>query len=1109
VASIGIFYDIKEMRVIVLEQVVKMRFSVILLVFVVLQVSTAQSQGVVINELINSSSTGEWIELVVLQDSLDMRGYSLRDFSSGGSAQNPLVFSAASLWSAVPIGTVIVIGDAGFAGSTDVDPSDHTLTVKSSDALYFSGTVFSFAATSDAIQIRNAAGTHLVGVSWGSANATSLGSPKAHFTGSLSSGTVIAFTGGGTADLTNTTNWQFAGPTATPGAGNSPANTAWITLLRANADGSGSAAVKPDTLQHGTTTDLQVRYKRDTAYTITDLRVLLPAAFTWSHSASDVSLANVTATVTVSGDTVLLAGASLTADSCMISVRNVISPDSSAFYPIRVQSKSVSQFRSVAPLPTVVAFGLPGSVASAKGNDNLGIALRSGQLVTVRGIVTVANEFGGPSYLQDNTGGIAVFGSNFSSAVAIGDEVVVSGVVQPYSGLTELVNPFLHSIVTGGNAVEPAVVSASQIRNDGAGGVETYEGRLIRINGMTVTGTGTWTANTNYSIFDGNDTTQIRIDNNTNLVGAAIPASVCDVIGVVGQFITTSPFIGGYQIMPRSSADLVSSGPMIATMPAESNITPTSMKISWTTTRRGTSGVFYGMTKEYELGAVSPDTTTGTAHEVQLVGLVPATVYHVQAFSASGTDTSRASDLIVSSASPATASGSINVYFNKSVRPSTAPPPAAAGDQNLVALLTTRFNNAHRSIDAAFYSLSGTPGPGTDLANALIAAKGRGVSIRVICEQDNRSTSPLNALASAGIPIITDSFDPVNAGAGLMHNKYVVIDGRGGAPESTWVWTGSWNPTDPGTNDDYQNALEIQDPALAGAYELEFNEMWGSATQTPVASLSRFGARKTDNTPHRFRIGGRDIELFFSPSDKTSSHIAAALDGATHSINFALLTFTRDDLAKVIIGRKSAGVTLHGLMDNRTDSGSEYDYLAGQGVDMHLKTGTGLLHHKYAILDAGFPTAHPTVITGSHNWSSSAETANNENTLIIHDAAIANLYLQEFAARYYQFGGTDSIATGVDGDVPVRPEAFALMQNYPNPFNPTTKIGYRVPGLGSRVKLSVFDLLGREVAVLVNETKAPGDYEVRFDASGLASGVYLARLQAGGVNLVRSMILLR
>jgi hypothetical protein len=90
------------------------------------------------------------------------------------------------------------------------------------------------------------------------------------------------------------------------------------------------------------------------------------------------------------------------------------------------------------------------------------------------------------------------------------------------------------------------------------------------------------------------------------------------------------------------------------------------------------------------------------------------------------------------------------------------------------------------------------------------------------------------------------------------------------------------------------------------------------------------------------------------------------------------------------------------------------------------------------------------------------------------------------------------------------PASCALEQNYPNPFNPGTSIGYRVRGLGDRVvRLAVYDMLGREVAVLVNEKKEPGSYHVQWDASKFASGVYVCRLVAGSYVESRKMLLLK
>ena len=92
------------------------------------------------------------------------------------------------------------------------------------------------------------------------------------------------------------------------------------------------------------------------------------------------------------------------------------------------------------------------------------------------------------------------------------------------------------------------------------------------------------------------------------------------------------------------------------------------------------------------------------------------------------------------------------------------------------------------------------------------------------------------------------------------------------------------------------------------------------------------------------------------------------------------------------------------------------------------------------------------------------------------------------------------------------PNRFALQQNYPNPFNPTTNFEFRITNC-EFVSLKVFDIIGREVATLVNEVKQPGEYTVRWDASsiqgGLPSGVYVYRLSAGSFTEVRKLLLLK
>jgi hypothetical protein len=103
-------------------------------------------------------------------------------------------------------------------------------------------------------------------------------------------------------------------------------------------------------------------------------------------------------------------------------------------------------------------------------------------------------------------------------------------------------------------------------------------------------------------------------------------------------------------------------------------------------------------------------------------------------------------------------------------------------------------------------------------------------------------------------------------------------------------------------------------------------------------------------------------------------------------------------------------------------------------------------------------------------------------------------------------GGVDNITSTDLSEV--IPTEFLLHQNYPNPFNPSTKIEFKIPEAGL-VNLKVYDILGSEVSTLVNEVKLVGSYEVEFDASTLASGIYFYRIQSGNFIETKKMVLLK
>jgi photosystem II stability/assembly factor-like uncharacterized protein len=97
---------------------------------------------------------------------------------------------------------------------------------------------------------------------------------------------------------------------------------------------------------------------------------------------------------------------------------------------------------------------------------------------------------------------------------------------------------------------------------------------------------------------------------------------------------------------------------------------------------------------------------------------------------------------------------------------------------------------------------------------------------------------------------------------------------------------------------------------------------------------------------------------------------------------------------------------------------------------------------------------------------------------------------------------------GIETVSGIIPEKFELSQNYPNPFNPTTNIKLQIPKAGN-VKLTVFDVTGKEVAILLNENLSAGEYKVDFNATGLTSGVYFYRIESAGFTDVKKMMLVK
>lgn len=454
-------------------------------------------------------------------------------------------------------------------------------------------------------------------------------------------------------------------------------------------------------------------------------------------------------------------------------------------------------------------------------------------------------------------------------------------------------------------------------------------------------------------------------------------------------------------------------------------------------------------------------------------------------------------------ATQSSSTGKITVYFNHQVNTNVATTQNAiylnkAVDDTLI----NYINRADSTIDIAIYNSDGpstsSSNPLSDIAQALNNAYSRGVKIRIVYNQDTQND--MLSLLNSNIP---KQISPVpDFTYGLMHNKFVVIDANATDQNTSYVWTGSCNWTRTQINSDKNNVIIIQDQSLAQAYKLEFEEMWGSTGITPNSTVAKFGPFKTDNTPHYFNIGGRNVESYFSPSDGTTQKIINVLNSANSDIEIATMSPTRDDIRDAIVNKYNGGLhAIHVLEDDGSYTGDDFTTYqstlpSGQAVLWSPQSYT--MHHKFCIVDEHLTASDPIVLTGSHNWSSSAQSKNDENTLVVHDSTIANLYYQAFTYLFNSSGGQFyNTVTGLNS-------SNANPGVYPNPAK-----GIFYLNLGDlkaeAVSIEIYDVQGR----LMDHISKSGLKEINaIHTSNWSNGIYVIKVITGkGIHSSRIQVL--
>lgn len=442
-------------------------------------------------------------------------------------------------------------------------------------------------------------------------------------------------------------------------------------------------------------------------------------------------------------------------------------------------------------------------------------------------------------------------------------------------------------------------------------------------------------------------------------------------------------------------------------------------------------------------------------------------------------------------ASKSLSTGAINVYFNHPVETTVAYTGNNATnlgntvDSKLIQLIDA----CQSTLDIAIYN-SSSPSSSTGIAGAINAAYARGVQIRVIYENSTTSSSPMIPLLNASIPRLAS---PSGSSYGIMHNKFVIFDANNANSNIPLVWTGSTNWTIPQIEGpDTNNVITIQDQALALGYKLEFEEMWGSNTMTPNVTNSKFGPFKTNNTPHNYIIGGKTIESYFSPSDGVNAKIINTINSANSDINIASMIITRSDIANAIINKYNSGITnTNVLVDSQVPTGTQLPNLQSALAANHAipyAITSAIMHHKFVVVDNFNQSSDTQVLLGSHNWTSAAETKNDENTLIVHDASTANQYYQAFVYLY-------NLSSGILGI-----DEFSRSENiftvYPNPVDDILYIQNSTYNNLENVTISITDLVGK--TILKKQVNFLEKEEI--DLSGQSKGIYLLNLSNSKLN---------
>lgn len=721
------------------------------------------------------------------------------------------------------------------------------------------------------------------------------------------------------------------------------------------------------------------------------------------------------------------------------------------------------------------------SVNSTQAQDVISISAAKdstdGAMVTVKGIaVTPSLESGSRTsfYIQQDGVGINIF--DFGTPARIveaGDSIMVTGEVDTFNGLKEIVVSDVDTditIINSGNDIPaPRVISYQEFVDAGDPETDTLkiQGSLVRINGL-MTDPGTWPADTtasssNVSATDKNENTYaIRLLADTEAIGVTPPAGMFDLIGVVGTF-------NGSQLHPRFASDIVG---------------------------------YFDVTFQADM-----------TEFIDSAAFIPGEDYVTMPGAMNGWDTN---------ADTLTDADEDGIY-SKTLT-------LAAGDYSWKFFLHTGRiaggyeGDPNRSLTVSEDTTLAADAPRIDFPDLTDATFGE---VQLFFQ------------VNMEVQVLNGSFDPTNE-----EHFVTVAGGMNG-------WSTTADTLTLGQDEGiYETTITLPTTSIPQTWGYKFvlnngETVWESvAPETPQQGGNRIISVDENSfnatTDSYVAVNNSGNPPFFS--DVTLEDIFAEETNVVFEVDLRPAYYHLADSSELpedvqISGQSGIATSIDflaangplvtggtwetwgvGLGDDAdlvlNDNGEDGDLVAGDSVWSFTRT-FGVAEAKKGTFKFGVNGLDNEAGVGAdHNVTIDSDRVSFIFGAVIRaDSVYDDLYDPYILATtegptVVRRGGENDNGIIIPNEVDEIPGKFALEQNYPNPFNPSTNISFNLP-VSSQVTLKVYNILGQEVATLVNGKLSSGLHSVRFDASGLSSGMYLYRIEAGSFVQNKKMMLIK